>query len=296
MTLLQLRYFETLARVLHYTRASQELNISQPSLSYAMNELEFELGVKLFSKDNRRISLTVYGERFLPYVRQALATVDEGVALVQQMSSAAPQTVRMGYVQSLSSSLVPAIIQDIHEKNINENMSFQFTEDTSSAIFEMLKNNEIDMAFCMHRDAWAESVPVMRQPLYLAVSVNHPLAESSAVSLDDFIREPLVMLDKRNSLRSQFDQILEQRSIIPHIAFEVHSCNTALQYVALNFGVSVLPHVPAMDDERISVIPIFDEDREISRTVYLSWSKNCPLSLEAHRVISYIAENHSISV
>ena len=296
MTLLQLRYFETLARVLHYTRASQELNISQPSLSYAMNELEFELGVKLFSKDNRRISLTVYGERFLPYVRQALATVDEGVTLVQKMSSEVPQTVRMGYVQSLSSSLVPAIIQDLHAKNVSENLSFHFTEDTSSTIFEMLKNNEIDMAFCMHRDNWAESVPVMRQPLYLAVSVDHPLAEKDAVSTGDFIREPMVMLDKRNSLRVQFDQILEQRSIIPRIAFEVHSCNTALQYVALNLGVSVLPHVPAMDDERISVIPIFDDGREISRTVYLSWVKNHPLSLEAQRVISYIAENHSISV
>lgn len=296
MTLLQLRYFETLARVLHYTRSSQELNISQPSLSYAMNELELELGVKLFNKDNRRISLTVYGERFLPYVRQALSTVDEGVSLLQKMSSEVPQTVRLGYVQSLSTSFVPAIIQDIHEKMDNANLSFQFTEDTSSTIFEMLKNDEIDMALCMHRDMWTESVPVMRQPLYLAVSVNHPLAGASSVSPDEFLHEPLVMLDKRNSLRSIFDQVLEQRGIIPHIVFEVHSCNTALQYVALNLGVSVLPHVPAMDDERIYVIPIYEDGKEISRTVYLSWLKNHPLSLEAQRVVDFIAENHSIEV
>lgn len=296
MTLLQLRYFETLARVLHYTRASQELNISQPSLSYAMNELELELGVKLFGKDNRRITLTVFGERFLPYVHQALATVDEGVALVQKMSCEAPQTVRIGYVQSLSSSFVPAIVQDIHEKLDNSKLSFQFSEDTSSSVFDMLKNNEIDMALCMNRDAWAESVPVMRQPLYLAVSVNHPLAGSTVVTPGDFLREPLVMLDKRNSLRARLDQLLEQNNIIPHIAFEVRSCNTALQYVALNMGVSVLPHVPAMDDERVYVIPIFDDGKEISRTVFLSWVKNHQLSLEAQRVIDFIAENHSISI
>lgn len=296
MTLLQLKYFETLARVLHYTRASQELNISQPSLSYAMNELEFELGVKLFSKDNRRISLTVFGERFLPYVHQALATIEDGVGLVRQLSCDKPQTVRMGYVQSLSSSLVPAIIQDLHEKNVTQNMSFHFVEDNSAGIFEQLKKGELDMAFCMHRDSWAESVPVMRQPLYLAVSADHPLAEKDSVSHKDFIREPLIMLDRRNSLRIRLDMLVESAGVIPHIAFEVHSCNTALQYVAMNFGVSVLPHVPAMEDDRIAVIPLFEDGKEISRTVYLSWAKNHPLSLETQRVISYIAENHSISI
>lgn len=54
MTLLQLQYFETLARVLHYTRAAEELHIAQPSLSYSIGELEKELGVKLFEKENRK--------------------------------------------------------------------------------------------------------------------------------------------------------------------------------------------------------------------------------------------------
>ena len=56
MTLLQLQYFETLARVLHYTRAAEELHIAQPSLSYSIGELEKELGVKLFEKAGRSIS------------------------------------------------------------------------------------------------------------------------------------------------------------------------------------------------------------------------------------------------
>ena len=61
MTLLQLQYFETLARVLHYTRAAEELHIAQPSLSYSIGELEKELGVKLFEKESRKIHLTEYG-------------------------------------------------------------------------------------------------------------------------------------------------------------------------------------------------------------------------------------------
>lgn len=78
MTLLQLQYFETLARVLHYTHAAEELHIAQPSLSYSINELEKELGVKLFEKQNRKICLTDYGERFLPYVQKSLMLMEEG--------------------------------------------------------------------------------------------------------------------------------------------------------------------------------------------------------------------------
>ena len=78
MTLLQLQYFQTLARVLHYTQAAAELHIAQPSLSYSIKELEKELGVKLFDKDSRHIRLSVYGEQFLPYAQQALGLVDQG--------------------------------------------------------------------------------------------------------------------------------------------------------------------------------------------------------------------------
>ena len=295
MTLLQLRYFEVLARVLHYTRASQELNISQPSLSYAMNELELELGVKLFNKDGRKISLTVYGERFLPYIHQVLVTIDEGVQEMNRMASNSSQVVNLGYMHSISFSLVPTIVQDFYSANQAENIRFQFTEDTSQAVLNMLYNDKLDAVLCTQTAEWAESVQVIRQPLYLVVSASHPLAGRQTASFDDFIKEPFVMLDKQNSLRTHLNQLLDEKGMIPRIAFEVHSCNTALQYVAMNFGIAVLPHVAAMDDERISVIPLFEDDREISRTIYFSWKKNRVLPEHTQHLIDFVVSNHSMS-
>ena len=78
MTLLQLQYFQVLSHNLHYTRTAEQLCISQPSLSYAINELEKELGVKLFQKENRKVTQTVYGQQFLPYVEQALTLLQDG--------------------------------------------------------------------------------------------------------------------------------------------------------------------------------------------------------------------------
>ena len=96
MTLLQLQYFTVLSETLHYTRASEKLHISQPSLSYAIGELEKELGVKLFQKENRKVALTAYGQQFLSYVEKSLALLSEGEQVIRQMAENAPQIVNFG--------------------------------------------------------------------------------------------------------------------------------------------------------------------------------------------------------
>ncbi len=293
MTLLQLQYFKTLSRVLHYTRAAEELHIAQPSLSYSISELEKELGVRLFEKESRRIRLTAYGEQFLPYVEKALALIEEGTGVLHQMAGDAERVVRLGYFHSISASLIPSMMEGLYSVPENRSIRIQFTENTSYDIFSLLKKGDLDLAFCMHRDEWTESVTIMKQPLYLAVPSSHPLAGRSSVNFQEFAREPQVMLDHPSSLRSRLDRIYAQRGVIPRVVFEVRECNTAVQYVALRFGVAVLPQVPAMDTEKVSVIPIADGGKEFVRTVYLSWNRSSPLSPAARTVRQFIIDHYA---
>lgn len=293
MTLLQLQYFKTLARVLHYTQAAAELHIAQPSLSYSIKELEKELGVKLFEKDSRHIKLTAYGEQFLPYAQRALDMLDEGVGVLKQMAGSAQQIVRLGYFHSISASLIPAVMMGIYGQEKNQSIRFQFTEAPSFDLFQLLKRGELDLAFCLHQDDELESVTIMRQPLYLAVPEHHPLAKRESVSFEDFAKEPIVMLDKPSSLRQQLDEVYARRGLAPQVVFEVRECNAALQYVALRFGVSVLPQVPAMGNEKVVVIPISDESTAFVRTVLFSWVKKRPLSPASKRVRDYILEHYA---
>lgn len=78
MNLFYLRYFVTLARVKHYTRAAEQLCITQPSLSHAISQLENELGVPLFEKSGRNTTLTRFGEEFLVCAEHTLSTLDAG--------------------------------------------------------------------------------------------------------------------------------------------------------------------------------------------------------------------------
>ncbi len=92
-----------MAEVLHYTKAANQLYISQPSLSYAISELEKELGVPLFERKGNRTCMTKYGESFLPYVRQIFGTLDEATAHLYEMLDASIGKINLGYIFSISS-------------------------------------------------------------------------------------------------------------------------------------------------------------------------------------------------
>ena len=293
MTLAQLQYFKTLAHVLHYTRAAEKLHIAQPSLSYSINELEKELNVKLFTREDRRITLTIYGEQFLPYVENALAMLDDGTEALRQMSGSSYQIVRLGYFHSIAASFIPPLIDRLYRMEENKRLRFQFVETVSFDLLHLLKNGDLDLCFSLHQDDAVESTPVFEQPLFLAVPAAHPLAERSQVGFEDVIREPLAMLDRTSSLRTLVDELFAQQNVTPNTMFIVRECNAAVQYVSLKLCAAILPQVPAMETDKIRTIPIVCNGKPLSRTVYFSWVKNRPLSAAARRVRSYICAHYA---
>ena len=86
MNLYHLRYFVQLAHTRHYTRAAEQLCITQPSLSHAISQLENELGLPLFEKTGRNTELTRFGEQFLECAERTLSTLDEGVEELKRVS------------------------------------------------------------------------------------------------------------------------------------------------------------------------------------------------------------------
>lgn len=295
MTLLQLQYFNMLARVLHYTRTAERLHISQPSLSYSINELEKELGVKLFQKEKGKISLTVFGQQLLPYVEESLALLDKGCGILREMSGKADQIVRLGYFHSISASLIPSIMEGFYQQEEHRQIRFHFTEAPSYEVFTQVQNGSLDLAFGPSQAEWAQAVGIMRQPLYLMVPKDHPLAGRSSVCFQDFAREPQIMLERASSLRRSLEDIFSEQGVIPHVVFEVRECNAALQYVGLGFGVSVLPWVPAAEGGKVVGIPISDKDKEFMRTIYLIAHNTRRLSPSARCVWEYIVKNFAIN-
>lgn len=110
MNLKQLYYFKRLAETEHYTEAASSLFITQPSLSHAISELEKELGVALFARKGRNVKITQNGKRFLPYVEDALASLENGRMTLQKNSDENKENIRIAFIYTMGEHVVPQLI------------------------------------------------------------------------------------------------------------------------------------------------------------------------------------------
>lgn len=122
MNLKHLEYFRVLASLEHYTRAADQLYITQPTLTNAISVLEKELGTQLFEKKGRNTRLTKYGSFFLTYVITALDTLEKGEKELRQLTSPTHGTIDFAFIYTLGPNFVPTMIQTFFSDTANENI------------------------------------------------------------------------------------------------------------------------------------------------------------------------------
>ena len=152
MTLQELRYFCVTAEVLHYTRAANLLYISQPSLSYALNKLEKELGVPLFEKQGKKVSLTKYGKEFLPYAKRALNELSSGIEHLQEIQRPTAGIISLGYIYSVSFALLPSFVNRFYAYQGSDQTAFRFHQGTAGELIEQLLGGSLDLLIAGRTD------------------------------------------------------------------------------------------------------------------------------------------------
>ena len=153
MNLYHLRYFVTLAHLEHYTKAADVLAITQPSLSHAISSLEEELGVKLFEKNGRNVSLTKYGKSFLEDVEQTLNRLDSSVNGLQLAGKGEGQ-IDVAFLRTLGVDFMPKIIRSFLNANKGKQIHFNLFCDKvlTGDILTGLKEKKYDIGFCSKFD------------------------------------------------------------------------------------------------------------------------------------------------
>ncbi len=292
MTLQQLRYFQVLAKIEHYTKAAQALYITQPSLSYAMSELEKELDVQLFDKHGKKISLSSQGRTFLKFVDGSLSQLDEGIETVR-LSGPLQGKVTLGYISSLGSSFLPEVLTSFYKEPANEKITFNFVQNLNNALIDALKAGDIDLAFCPDPSKDVSSAPVLRQELFLVIPKSHPLARREEIDIHEVKDEPFILTNRKSGLRRMIGNIFREMKIRPKVAFEAEDCNVAITFVSLNYGLSIIPVTPNLGNPDVTGIRI--KNPEFTRTVYMAWLPSRNIAPVVRRVRDFIAERRSSS-
>ena len=283
MTLQELRYFCVTAEVLHYTRASRLLYISQPSLSYAINKLEQELGVPLFEKNGKRVSLTKYGEEFLPYAKRALAELSEGTEHLREMKVPSSGEISMGYLYSVSFSALPDFVNRFYRHQGNEQTAFRFRQGKAGELIEQLLNGRLDFLIAERPDmASIDCIPVYRQELYLIVPATHRLADADSVTLADIEGERFISLNHETLSYHKLEKEFKRFEFEPNTIIEADEYSSIAASVSTGAGVAIMPILPILDSFNVRKIPFADSS--MYRDICLLRSSSHEMSAAAKSV------------
>jgi len=261
MEMYQIRYFLAVAKTLHFSRAAEECNVSQPALSRAIKSLEFELGGDLFRRERALSHLTELGRTMLPVLQRCFdsSTEAKSLAAAYKKGQAAPLRIALSWSVNLA-ILVPALTEIV---STFPGLELKFYRDGDEETAENLKRGESEVALTSRLTSpWdrLDSYLLFSEPLQLALSEAHPLAKHDSVDLADLTGHR-VFFRKHCALCARLTEILGEHGVEPQPGDEVISDSDIMTLLDSSLGVSFLPS-SAVGSALIRSIPVNDLDME----------------------------------
>src|ERR1700693_2876415 len=201
MELRHLRYFVAVGEEQHYGHAAQRLRVAQPALSRQIQDLEEELGFKLFDRLPRGVKINPAGKLFLDDARRILQEVSEAAARAARVARGQSGTLRVGFTENASwRGAVPESIRRFREKQ--SDVELQLTPATSLEQIEALRSGRLDAGFVFNTpktDAELDHIPVAVQDVELAGPKGHPLIKMKKLKLRDLADASFVWFPRREA-------------------------------------------------------------------------------------------------
>lgn len=251
-----LRYFLVLSRLEHYGAAAEELSISQPGLSHAISSLEDELGVPLFRKKGRNITLNQYGRLLQNDAEKIISLVDKCTDSFSNILEGGG-ALHLAGITRLASHLLPHLVRE-YKTNTDCCANFHFYTGNTPDVLQGVRDGRYDIGFCFRSD-WKndiEAFPYSKQEMSVIVHPEHPLASQTAVSLMDTLPYPQIIFSTKSALRPSMDEFFEQIHRYPKVAYEVEQDELIAEMVSCGFGIAVMPKFPNVERHGLVAIPI----------------------------------------
>lgn len=253
MELHQLRYFVAVADTGNFTRGSERSHVSQPSLSQQIMKLEREVGHKLFHRLGRKAVLTEAGIAFLDRARRILFEV-ENAAKELSDQPALGRRISVGAVQTVMPYIIAPFIA--HCRTEYPNLVVEAREDFRVNLVRAIVEGELDLAVVPTpvKDVRVSVEPLLTEPLLLVVGKNHPFASRSEINIEDLADETFISLGDSSSLATQVRGFFGDQKFVPRIGYRCAQVATLKVFVAMGLGISILPQVARLPDDRDTIV------------------------------------------
>ncbi|WP_259194002.1 LysR family transcriptional regulator [Bradyrhizobium elkanii] len=240
MEMHQVRYFLAVARTLNFTRAADECNVTQPSLTRAIKQLEAELGGDLFRRE-RPAGLTELGQRMHPLLKQCYEAAVGARSLASSFKSGEIGALRIALTHSIDLSLLIPFLDQI-KRQFNR-LEFRFLRGNGREVGEMLKKGEAELGIAAELDPnWErlDTWPLFTEDFQLVVKADHRLAEQDSIDLDDLRSEQLLSRGYCEH-GSRLNIALREHGVDVDHCHEISSERDLVELLEAGIGIAVVP-------------------------------------------------------
>lgn len=241
VNLARLEYFRAVGRTQHVTQAALQLGLSQPALSRSISALEAEIGIPLFERRGRSLSLTPDGKVFLDYIERAFRIIEDGYEELVDRNAIGRGSVSIGFLRSLSHTFIPQLVSRF--RAAHPDVQISFFQSNSHGLEDEMKRGRLDLIFVARiRDTGSFTwVELGSQEIHLVVPLTHPIAKQETVSLAEVRDEPFISFRPGHAFRILADGVFTSAGLTPKIAFECDDGSYLMTLVAAGLGIALVP-------------------------------------------------------
>lgn len=276
MELRNLQTFIRVAELQSFSKAAKSLGYSQAAVTIQIQQLEEELGTRLFERFHKSISLSEKGLCFFPYAQDILHQAH--CACVAMQDSIAPSgRLRIGTIESLCSSIFPSLIRTYHKQY----PKVTITLETSSPqqLLEALNKNDIDLVYVLDKPIYdSHWIKVMKEQedVVFVCSPAHPITQKTNIYIADILQEDMILTEPDASYRHALEQFLLQKNLHLTPSLEVGNTDFIIQLLLGHEQISFLPYIaiaPYVEKKQLTVLHPQDVSFQIYRQMLYHKSK-----------------------
>ncbi|MDQ0757383.1 LysR family transcriptional regulator [Streptomyces canus] len=287
MDLLQLRYFQAVARYEHISRAAEELHVAQPALSRTIARLEADLGTPLFDRRGRRVRLNQYGAVFLRHVDRALRELDDGRRALRDARDTGVGRVGVACETLLTITPLLGGFRAAHPR-----ADVRLFQSNAREMSRQLRAGEVD--FCVASQPLTgtglECVELAREEVLLAVPRGHRLEGRESVTIPEIADEPFVTTRPGHWQRALLDRLFAAEGLTPRLSCEGDEPAASQDMISVGLGIGLIPAMSrqARTETSVPVAWVHLDAPDCHRVLTLVQSRDAYLSEVALKFREFI--------
>lgn len=258
-TFRQLRVFIEVAKHLSFARAAEVLHLTPPAVTMQVKELEGHVGLPLFDRNGRKVTLTTAGEYMLVYARRVISTLKDAEDAAARLQQLEVGTLTIGMV-STAKYFLPRMLADFRREH--EGIDIKLAVGNREQLVKMLQGNEVDIAVMGRppKELATRAEPFAAHPHVFVAPPDHPLLKIAHPTVDSLRPYGFILRERGSGTRAAMENFLEKFRMEPRVVMEMSSNETIKQAVMAGMGISFLSlHTIGLElDNRL--IAILDVD------------------------------------